>query len=263
MRLIDTHSHIDVEVFAHDFHEVLTRTRAAGVIAQILPGIRQTWWDRLLFLCQKEDDLHPAIGLHPMYLDVHLPEHLLELRSHAESGKLVAIGEIGLDFFVKDFDQNRQQELFEAQLDIAKEACLPVLLHVRKAHDQVLSIIRQKGFPHGGIIHAFGGSMQQAENYLKRGFLIGFGGSVTYTRAKKIRRIAQALPLESIVLETDAPDLPPAGHHGQRNSPEYLAEILKILAELRVESLDEIACMTTQNASRLLHIRTPPPSNNG
>ncbi len=263
MHLIDTHSHIDVEVFVQDFHEVLSRTRAAGVIAQVLPGVCRTWWKRLLNLCQKEEDLYPAIGLHPMYLDVHLPEHLLELRSHAESGKLVAIGEIGLDFFVKDCDQNLQQELFEAQLDIAEEACLPVLLHVRKAHDQVLSIIRKKGFPHGGIVHAFGGSMQQAENYLKLGFLISFGGSVTYTRAKKIRRIAQTLPLESIVLETDAPDLPPAGHHGQRNSPEYLTEILQTVAELRVESLDEIACITTQNASRLLQLEIPPHPNNG
>ncbi len=254
MKLFDTHSHLDVREFVSDFHEVLARARAAGVVGQILPGVCQAWWDRLLFLCRKEGDLYPAIGLHPMYLSVHRDEHLEELHYHSQNSQLCGIGEIGLDYFIKDCQPEKQQKIFAEQLNIADTANLPVLLHVRKAHDQVLSTLRKKGFPHGGIVHAFNGSLQQAEHYLKLGFLIGFGGSMTYDRAKKIRIIAQTLPLSSIVLESDAPDIPPASHHGQRNSPEYLPEILATLSELREESMEDIASMTTRNASRLLKL---------
>ncbi len=254
MQLFDTHSHLDASEFASDFHEVLSRARTAGVIAQILPGVCQTWWSRLLFLCRAEDDLYPAIGLHPMYLDVHRKKHLEELYDHAQNSHLCAIGEIGLDYFIKDCQPEKQQNIFEEQLDIADIANLPVLLHVRRAHDQVLSTLRKKGFSHGGIVHAFNGSLQQAEHYMKLGFLMSFGGSVTYHRARKIRKIAQALPLSSIVLESDAPDMPPVSHHGQRNSPEYLPEILITLSELREESMKDIASMTTRNAYQILKL---------
>ncbi len=253
MHLIDTHSHIDIDVFSDEFHEVLARARAAGVIAQILPGICRDRWKRLLSICQKERDLFPAIGMHPTYLDIHQAEHIIELQTHAQSNTLVAIGEIGLDYFV-NVNRDQQQELFEKQLAIASETNLPILLHVRKAHDQVLSTIRKRKFSQGGIVHAFSGSMQQAGHYINNGFLISFGGSITYTRAKKLRRIAKELPLETIVLETDAPDLPPVSHHSERNYPEYLPDILQTLAELRSEPIDTIALITTQNASRLLQL---------
>ncbi|MEA3467660.1 MAG: TatD family hydrolase [Thermodesulfobacteriota bacterium] len=252
MELIDTHSHIDLAVFAGDFHEVLARARQAGVIAQVLPGVYRAGWQRIFDICHTETDLFPAIGLHPMYLGHHGPDDLGVLRTHASSGKLKAIGEIGLDYFIKNADRSAQKELFEPQLSLASEFGLPVLLHVRKAHDQVQAIIRKHGFNCGGIVHAFSGSLQQAEHYIKLGFLISICGTITYDRATKVRSVATRVPLESLVLETDSPDIPPVAHHGRRNSPEYLPEILFALAELRGESVEKIADQTTANARNLL-----------
>jgi len=252
MQLIDTHSHLDTHQFTHDYQEVLQRSRKAGVVAQVLPGVCQKWWANLLHLTTIEKDLYAALGLHPMYMRMHLPEHLEELDIHAQSGQLVGIGEIGLDYYTKDINSQAQQHLFETQLDIARQNNLPVLLHVRKAHDQVQAILRRIGFTYGGIVHAFSGSLQQAENYVKLGFKISFGGTITYDRASKIRGVAKSLPLDAIVLETDAPDIPPRNHHGERNSPEYLPQILEALANLRTEPLAELAAQTTQNAADIL-----------
>jgi len=254
MELIDTHSHIDLEVFSADFNEVLTSARQAGVIAQILPGIYRAGWKRILSLCSMEKDLYPAIGLHPMYLQCHEAEDLNALRRHALSGKLKAIGEIGLDYFIKDSDRSAQQALFEAQLGIAADAALPVLLHVRKAHDQVQATLRRTRFGHGGIVHAFSGSLQQAEHYLKLGFLISICGTITYDRATRIRAVAAKLPLQSLVLETDSPDIPPAAYRGQRNSPGYLPSILSSLSDLRSEPAKLIAGQTTLNARNLFRL---------
>lgn len=252
MQLIDTHSHIDTHHFNADFHDVLNRSRNVGVIAQVLPGVCKSWWSNLLDVCDKEPDLYPAIGLHPMYLEMHHSNHLDTLQNIAQSGKLVAIGEIGLDYFFSNSDKSKQQDLFEQQIDIAKQAGLPLILHVRKAHDQVQSTLRKKNFHHGGFVHAFSGSLQQAKKYLDLGFKISFGGTLTYDRARKIRSIAVSLPLKEIVLETDAPDIPPANHHGERNSPEYLPEIAHTLASLRKESFADIAQQTVVNTCEIV-----------
>lgn len=252
MELVDTHNHIDLPVFAEDFVEVLQSAREAGIVAQVLPGVCRAGWQRIVSLSAEHADLHAAIGLHPLYMTHHGRDDLELLRSHGGTGNLVAIGEIGLDYYVQDVDRAAQQELFEAQLAVAAEFRLPVLLHVRKAHDQVQAILRRKHFDCGGIVHAFSGSLQQAEKYLQLGFLISVCGSVTYDRATRIRSVIAALPLESLVLETDAPDIPPATHHGERNSPAYLPEILLAAAALRRESKEEIAAQTTANSRRLL-----------
>ena len=252
MDLIDTHSHIDLEIFSGDFHQVLARARMNGVIGQVLPGVYRAGWKRILSLCEIEKDLYPALGLHPMYLRHHAPGDLKELQKHALSGSLVAIGEIGLDYFIKDVDKSAQQELLEGQLEIAAEAGLPVLLHVRKAHDQAQKTLRRLRFGNGGIVHAFNGSLQQAEHYLKLGFLVSICGTISYDRATKIRAVAAHLPLQSLVLETDSPDIPPAAFHGERNSPEHLPVILQDLASLRKESVKEVAEQTTENAEKLL-----------
>jgi len=254
MELIDTHSHIDLGVFSDDFKQVMSRARRAGVVAQILPGVQRSGWNRIFKLCDMEKDLHPAIGLHPMYLRHHTRSDLEKLSEHTSSGKMVAIGEIGLDYFVGDGDRLIQQSLFEAQLEIATAAKLPILLHVRKAHDQVQKTLRCMRFCNGGIVHAFSGSLQQAEHYLKLGFLISICGTITYDRATKIRGVAAQLPLKSLVLETDSPDIPPSAFHGQRNSPEYLPEVLVSLASLRNESLEKVADQTTRNARKLLRL---------
>jgi len=247
MELFDTHCHLDVAEFAADRDAVLTRARAAGVSRQVIPAVDAAGWDGLLALCRREEGLYPALGLHPMFSERHRDADLARLRGLLESERPVAIGEIGLDYYIPDPDIERQQAIFEAQLALAEEFALPVLLHVRKAHDQVLHTLRRFSLV-GGIAHAFSGSPQQAEQYLAMGFRFGFGGMLTYERSSRIRKLATTLPLEAIVLETDAPDMSPAAHHGERNSPEYLPQVLAALAELRSEGLEQLAVQTTANA---------------
>ncbi len=250
--IIDTHSHIDLPVFQDDFQEVLDAARAAGVSAQVLPGVVRDGWKRILSLASKEPDLFAAIGLHPMYLPRHEEGDLDILREIALAGDLVAIGEVGLDYFVKHINPAAQQELFELQVKIAAEASLPLLLHVRKAHDQVQSTLRKMRFDCGGIIHAFSGSLQQAEHYIKLGFMISICGTITYDRASRIRAVAAALPLSSLVFETDSPDIPPVGHRRERNIPANIFETAMVLAELRGVPLKHIVIQTTANARQVL-----------
>ncbi len=251
MEIIDTHCHLDVEEFDPDRAAVIERARAAGVSGFVVPAIHRDGWAFLLDLCRGAPDLHPALGMHPIYIDRHRDEHLLELRASVEQERPVAVGEIGLDFFVRDLDRKRQQRLFEGQLAIARDAGLPVVLHVRKAHDQVLATLRRLRV-RGGIAHAFNGSLQQAAQYRDLGFGLGFGGMLTFERSNKIRALARALPLEAIVLETDAPDMTVAARRGERNSPEYLPDCLAALAEVRDEDPAYLAERTTANARRLL-----------
>jgi len=251
MALIDTHCHLDVEEFDADRLEVLRRARAAGVDGIIVPAIHAAGWPGLIALCAGEPDLYPALGLHPVYLDQHRDGHLKDLERLIAETRPVAVGEIGLDFFLPELDRARQQALFEAQLAIARTAGLPVLIHARKSHDQVLATLRRIRVP-GGIAHAFSGSLDQARQYLDLGFCLGFGGMLTFERSRKIRALARALPLEAIVLETDAPDLTVAAHRGERNSPEYLPDVLAALAEVRAEDPALLAAATTGNARALL-----------
>lgn len=252
MQLIDTHCHLDVAEFDADRARVLQRARAAGVVAQVVPAIHRRGWPGLVALCRGEADLHPALGLHPVYLEQHRSEHLEELAVWVARERPVAVGEVGLDYFVTELDRERQQALFEAQVRIARAAGLPLLLHVRKSHDVVLATLRRLRFGHGGIAHAFNGSEQQARQFIELGFRLGFGGTLTYERARRIRQLAATLPLEAIVLETDAPDLAPASHHGERNAPEYLPQVVAALAALRGVEPALVAERTSANARALL-----------
>ncbi|MBU1566908.1 MAG: TatD family hydrolase [Proteobacteria bacterium] len=254
MKLIDTHCHIDITAFEERFLNLLKNARLAGVSKMILPGVDRNGWDRIMTLCHQEEGLYAAPGLHPLYLAQHRPHHLEELSALASSGKIVAIGEIGLDYHVPDLDRTIQQQLFEQQLQIAATAGLPAILHVRKAHDQVLATLRRKRFPHGGIVHAFNGSLQQAGQFIGLGFVISVCGTITYDRARRIRKIAAQLPSETLVVETDAPDIPLAGHRGEDNLPEHLPEVLAALATLRGERVELVAEYTTSNAKRVLHL---------
>ncbi|HHM05694.1 MAG TPA: TatD family deoxyribonuclease [Gammaproteobacteria bacterium] len=253
MTLIDTHCHLDHPAFDADRRDVLARCRQRGVSDIVVPGVTAAHFDRLLHLCAQESGLHPALGLHPLYLARHRREHLDELAARIAAARPVAVGEIGLDYFAKGADRKAQQTLFEAQLDLARAAGLPVLLHVRKAHDAVLASLNRHPVP-GGICHAFNGSLEQAARYLELGFKLGFGGMLTSARATRLRRLARALPADSIVLETDAPDLPPASHRGGRNSPEYLPQILAVLAEVRGQKAGELARRTSLTAREVLRL---------
>lgn len=247
MEIIDTHCHLDIEAFDHDRDDVLQRCALAGVRRIIVPGIIARTWDTLLYTCMKTPGLYPCIGLHPVYLADHCLADLDKMASVIEEKNPLAVGEIGLDYYITSLDRIEQQNLFEQQLEIAQHYKLPVILHVRKSHDAILSTLRRIRVV-GGICHAFNGSQQQASQYIELGFKLGFGGMITYQKSQKLRRLAKDLPLESLVLETDAPDMSGAMHHGERNSPEYLPEYLAELAILRGMSLEELALQTTRNA---------------
>lgn len=251
-QIIDTHCHMDAVQFRPDLDAVLARSICAGVTDFVIPGYVRSGWDRILEICADKPYLHPCLGLHPAYFDLHRDEDVEELKELSNRVKLVAIGEIGLDFQKGRESEVVQQNLFEQQLLIAKEADLPVLLHVRKGYDQVLAALRRKRFANGGIVHGFNGSRQQADHYMKLGFKLGYGGTLTYERARRIRKLAAELPLTGIVLETDAPDMPLAGRRGEINSPEYLPEILETLVLLRSETKEEIATQISVNARQIL-----------
>lgn len=256
--LIDTHCHINVPEFDADRAAVLARARAAGVAALVVPAIDAAGWDGLLALCDSAPPdgprLYPALGLHPVYLDAHREVDLARLERLVAEQPVISIGEIGLDHHVAGLDPERQTRLLARQLAIARAADLPVLLHVRQAHDEMLALLRRRPVPAGGIAHAFNGSLQQAHQYLELGFKLGFGGMLTFERSRRLRRLASELPLDALVLETDAPDMTGAAHHGERNSPEYLPEVLETLARLRDLEPSEIADRTTANARSVLNL---------
>ncbi|MBC9252206.1 hydrolase TatD [Pseudomonas alcaligenes] len=255
MRLIDTHTHLDFPDFDADRSELLARSRAAGVEKLVVLGVYQANWQRLWELVQREDGLYAAFGLHPVYLEQHRSADLDELRTWllrlAGHPKLCAVGEFGLDYFLEQLDRQRQQELFEAQLHLATEVELPVLLHVRRAHAATIATLKRLRPPRGGIIHAFAGSYEEAREYLRLGFKLGLGGAPTWPQALRLRKVLAQLPLEAIVLETDAPDMAPAMHPNQRNSPEFLPDICTALAELRGVTPAELAAASSRNAAEL------------
>src|SRR3569832_1977824 len=253
MELIDTHCHLDVADFDADRDDVLAACRANGVTRIVIPGVGAAGWGSILALCADEPGLYPTLGLHPVYLDRHRDEDVEELADWVAHHRPVAVGEIGLDFYIDDPDRARQQALFEAQLRIAAEADLPVLLHVRKAHDEVISTLRRIRVK-GGICHAYNGSLQQARRDNDHGNKKRNSGMLTYERSSKLRGRARELPLDAIVIETDAPDLTVASHRGERNSPAYLPECLAALAALRDEDPAELAAATTHNTHAVLDL---------
>lgn len=252
--LIDSHCHLDFPVFDADRSEILAKARAAGVIGMVIPGTVEAGWPTLVRLAMTDRNLYAALGLHPMFLQEHKDAHLQELEKVLGFSKPVAIGEIGLDRQIDNGDYVLQEHFFKAQLAIAKTADLPVLLHVRKAHDEVLHHLRHTKLSRGGIVHAFNGSEQQAEQYLELGFKLGFGGALTFPRALKLQRLVQILPLSAIVLETDSPDMKPVFEASERNTPLNLPGILKEVARLRGESPELTAAATTRNVREVLRL---------
>lgn len=244
--LIDTHCHLDAGEFDADRDEVVKRAVASGVTRIIVPAITAGNFSAVNETCVRYLLCRPALGLHPIYAQQHQPDDLLRLRAAVAESHPVAIGEIGLDLFVSGVDVALQTYFFAEQLKIARDFDLPVLLHTRHANDEIMKQLRRFDIRRG-IAHAFNGSMQQAERFIQQGFKLGFGGAFTYTRASNLRRLAAQLPLETIVLETDAPDMSPAWAHRQRNSPEYLAQIAAELAALRGVDVATVAQVTGNN----------------
>jgi TatD DNase family protein len=248
--LIDSHSHIDAAEFDTDRTQALVRAREAAVTRQIVPAIAVSGFAKLRDLCRDEAGLFPAYGLHPMYLAEHAPAHLDELAHWIERERPVAVGECGLDFYIEGLDRDAQQRYLDGQLALAREFDLPLILHARRAFDDVAAAIRRVGRLRG-VVHSFSGSEEQAQQFFKLGFHIGIGGPVTYERAQRLRAIVAAMPIEWLLLETDSPDQPLSGHRGERNEPAYLVEVLDCIAALRGESPASVAAATTANAEQL------------
>lgn len=244
--LIDTHCHLDAPEFAPDREAVYLAARAAGVGGLIVPAVRAADFPVVLDLCTRLAGCIPALGIHPLYIHEATEQDLDVLRQALITHPQALIGEIGLDYFVPAHDAPRQQGFFDAQLKLARELDRPVLLHSRRAVDVVTASLRRNGIRRG-IAHAFAGSRQQAEALLKQGLKLGFGGAMTYRGSTRIRALAASLPDEAIVLETDAPDIPPAWLNRGRNSPAELPRIARELAELRGVSETAIATMTVRN----------------
>jgi TatD DNase family protein len=258
--LIDTHCHLDAAEYESDRDAVARRALEAGVGRIIVPSVAAFNFQATVD-CRRYPGVEIALGMHPMYVHVHKEEHLAQLEEAIRVHRPVAIGEIGLDRFqscidrpgVLEHDLTMQEFYFSEQLKLARNYNLPVLLHIRRANDQILKFLRRIKAP-GGIAHAFNGSMQQAREFIKLGFKLGFGGAFTYTRATNLRNLAMELPLDSIVLETDGPDIPPEWITRQRNEPAEIPRIALTLATLRGISLDEIASVTSENARKLLRL---------
>lgn len=252
---IDTHCHLDAGEFAGEEVDIAARAATLGVDWIVIPAVECNNFKRVASLAQQLPNGVYALGIHPMYVPQAQESDLAVLRDAVTAAmsdaRFVAIGEIGLDFFVPELMQmplrEKQEFFYSEQLKIARDFDLPVLLHVRRAQDALLKYLRRIPVP-GGFAHAFNGSAQQAEAFIRMGFKLGFGGAMTFTRALQIRRLAEQLPLDAIVLETDAPDIAPTWLHPGRNSPEQLPRIGATLAALRGMTAAALARATCANA---------------
>lgn len=245
--LIDTHCHLDAAEFAADREDAMARARAVGVGGFVIPAVGRANFADVQTLVAAHPDCACALGIHPMYVGEARDADLDALEPLLAQGVAVAVGEIGLDGFVEEGNLPLQRHFFEAQLRLARKHELPVVLHIRRAQDEVLKYLRRLPVC-GGIAHAFNGSRQQAEDFIKLGFKLGFGGAMTYSGSRRIRELAASLPLSALVLETDAPDIPPAWAAGRRNEPANLRRFAEELAMLRGMPVDELIAATGANA---------------
>lgn len=257
--LVDSHCHLDATEFGRTPAEVASEAQAAGVDWIVVPAVARANFATVAELARQHAGCVYALGIHPMYVSQAAEQDLVALREQVALAmadpRFVAIGEIGLDFFIPELKtgplRDKQEHFYVEQLKIARDFDLPAILHVRRSQDSLLKYLRRIRV-RGGIAHAFNGSDQQAQAFRDLGFVLGFGGAMTYTRALQIRRLATELPLDSIVLETDAPDISPAWLHPATNTPAQLPRIAAALAQLRGQPVADIALHTTHNVARVL-----------
>lgn len=263
--MIDSHCHFDFSVFDADRADILRAAAGAGVTGIIIPGIHPQQWPSLLQLLSRAPNTCPlwaAVGMHPWWVAEYgagLTEASFkqQLEVRLRQSRVVAVGECGLDGSLP-IPLSEQLPIFEWQLQLAKDLQRPLILHGHKAHNELLRLLSRYRPPAGGVIHAFSGSVEQAQQYWRLGFYLGVGGTITYERARKTRRALQSMPLESLLLETDAPDMPLSGYQGQRNSPLRLPEVARCLAQLRREPLAVIERQTDLNTRRLFALDEHP-----
>jgi TatD DNase family protein len=257
LRFIDTHCHFDFPPFTGDEVQSLERAGQKGVQAIIVPSTEAACFGRVRELARHHNALYAALGLHPIVIERHRDDDIdrLEAHLHPADRKLVAIGEIGLDLYRENPQFERQQTILDAQLRLAKRYDLPVILHSRRTHDKLAMHLKRIDLPRRGVVHGFSGSLQQAQRFIALGYKIGVGGTITYPRASKTRDVMARLPLDALLLETDAPDMPLNGFQGQPNRPEQAAGVFATLCELRGEPEEVIADALLENTRSLFGIR--------
>ena len=251
--MIDSHCHIDFKVFDKDLDDVLQRAMTNGVSDLVVPGVLRKDWSKIQALSAQHKNIHPCYGLHPCFADQHSEDDLAALEEQITSNPCVAVGEFGLDYRKHQPDRELQSKYFEAQLEIADKHELPVVIHSVYATEEVIQSLKKH--PRlKGMIHSYSGSFEQAEQLVKMGFYISMSGSFTYDNARKLRIVAEDIPLDSLLIETDSPDQADSDHFDQRNEPAFLANILSCLDMLREESKEQIAEQTAANTRELFGI---------
>jgi TatD DNase family protein len=261
MELIDSHAHIDFPQFAEDCDAMLERAHAAGITTLLAigtgPGPEKL--DSAIPFAEQHDWIYATIGIHPHEARGVTRGHLEELSRLAKHPKVIAWGEIGLDYFYDHSPRETQQKVFCDQMELAAQAKLPVIIHCRDAWADCLNLLEERWKPTGlgGILHCFSSTLEDARGGIDMGFLISFAGNSTYPKAQNLRDVAKALPLEKLLIETDSPYLAPQAYRGKRNEPAYVAEVARTLASVRNLSPDEVAAATSENFRRLFHLPRP------
>ena len=261
MDLIDSHAHIDFPQFADDREAMLQRAREAGVgtLLAIGTGPGPEKLDAAIPFAEQHDWIYTSVGIHPHEAKEVTPQHLDELARLAQHPKVIAWGEIGLDYFYDHSPRDVQATVFRSQMELAHAAKLPIIIHCRDAWDDCLALIERHWRPTGlaGILHCFTGTLDHAKRGLELGFLISFAGNSTYPKTQNIRDVAKEVPLDRMLIETDSPFLAPQPYRGKRNEPAYVAEVAKTLATVRNLAPEEIAAATAANFRRLFRIARP------
>ncbi|MGR5238971.1 TatD family hydrolase [Vibrio alfacsensis] len=255
MKLFDTHCHFDFDVFNDDFEHHLELAREQGVARILIPSVGPQNWLRIQALSAQYPHLYYALGFHPYFLQEDFEQYLPQLRQRLGQAdkRCVAIGECGLDFAI-DIPVERQEHALLIQFELARDFDLPIILHSRKAHNRLIQMVKVAKLPKGGVLHAFSGSYQQAMEWVRLGFYIGVGGTITYPRANKTRDAVQKLSLQYILLETDAPDMPILGYQGRPNHPSQLIHVLNEIAVLHTDCKQSIASLLWENSNSAFSI---------
>lgn len=253
--LIDTHSHIDLDNFEDHFDKVIETAKEYGVEKIVIPGVSPDGFERIVDLCERYENVFGAVGVHPEDVNSYDDKAESLIREYIKHPKIVAVGEIGLDYYWDKSQIERQKEIFERQIHIAKEFNKPVLVHDREAHLDTFEILKRTNAAQVGVVmHCFSGSPEFAMECVREGFYIALGGVVTFKNAKKTKEVAKVVPLDKLLLETDAPYMAPVPFRGQENQPAFVKFVAQEIADLRGISFEEVASSTTKNAQNLLKI---------
>lgn len=254
--IFDTHTHLNDENLYGEADDIIKRASEAGVLRMLVPGYDQESSRRAVELAAKYTQVYAAVGVHPHDAKSVTDKDLADLEAWADEPKVVAIGEIGLDYHYDHSPRDVQARVFAAQLEVAKRKGLPVVIHDREAHADVLAHLRSASpLLRGGIMHSFSGSVEMAADCLKMGLYLSFSGPLTFKNAERLRKVATALPLDRLLVETDAPYLTPEPYRGRRNEPAHVRHVLAKLIEIRPEMADAVAAAVYQNALRVFQMQ--------